>query len=82
VTSTGAHPVAVVRCDDGAVVPGAFVYYTEWPTAADARRWHDDQVHGGPSLDGNTRWDDAGGHRQGPLHTRMAGHGGVYATAA
>ena len=57
-------------------------YYTEWPTAADARQWPDDQAGGGPSLDGITQWADGGAGPQGPLHTRAAGNGTVYAMSA
>ncbi|MHC1563671.1 serine/threonine-protein kinase [Actinomycetospora sp. C-140] len=81
-TSTGARPVAVIRCDHGAVVPGAYVYYTQWPTTADARRWQADQASGGPSLDGLASWDDGTGAVQGPRHTRAATDGSVYTTAA
>lgn len=82
VTSTGARPVAVVRCDHGAAVPGGFVYYAEWPTVADALRWQADQVQWGPSVDGAVQWRDGGGQLQGPWHTRAAADGTVYATAA
>ncbi|MDD7937638.1 hypothetical protein PHK61_04285 [Actinomycetospora lutea] len=82
VTSSGARPVAVVLCDYGAAVPGGFVYYAEWSAAADARRWHDDQRIGGPSLDGITVWGHGADQRQGPLHRRTAPDGTVYATAA
>jgi hypothetical protein len=82
VTSTGARPVAVVLCDYGAAVPGGFVYYTEWSTAADARQWHDDQRTGGPALDGMTVWGHGPDQREGPLHRRTAPDGTVYATAA
>lgn len=82
VTSTGARPVAVVICDYGAAVPGGFVYYTEWSSAADARQWHDDQRTWGPSLDGMTVWGHGADQRQGPLHRRAAPDGTVYATAA
>lgn len=82
VTSTGAHPVAVVLCDYGAAVPGGYVYYTEWPTPADAQQWHDDQRSWGPSLDGLTVWGHGIDQRQGPLHRRTAPDGTVYATAA
>jgi hypothetical protein len=80
-TSTGARAVAVIRCDHGATVPGGGVYYTQWPTAADARQWQADQVASGPSLDGRARWEAAGGD-QGPWHTRAGDGGTVYATAA
>lgn len=80
-TSTGARVVAVIRCDHGAVVPGGGVYYTQWPTAADARQWQADQVASGPSLDGRARWEVAGG-AQGPWHARAGADGTVYATAA
>ncbi|GAA4903783.1 hypothetical protein EV188_10466 [Actinomycetospora succinea] len=82
VTSTGARPVAVVLCDYGAAVPGGFVYYTEWSTAADAQQWHDDQRSWGPNLDGMTVWGHGVDQRQGPLHRRTAPDGTVYATAA
>jgi hypothetical protein len=82
VTSRGARPVAVVRCDHGAAVPGGYVYYAQWPTAADARQWEVDQTSWGPSLDGLTRWVDGAGRPQGPVHTRSTGDGTVYATAA
>ncbi|MEJ2862514.1 hypothetical protein [Actinomycetospora flava] len=82
VTSTGAHPVAVVLCDYGAAVPGGFVYYTEWSTAADAQQWHDDQRSWGPSLDGMPVWGHGVDQRQGPLHRRAAPDGTVYATGA
>ena len=80
-TSTGARAVAVIRCDHGGAVPGGWVYYTQWPTAADARQWQADQVRWGPSLDGRARWD-AAGQDQGPWHTRSGTDGTVYATAA
>ena len=80
VTSTGARPVAVVLCDYGAAVPGGFVYYTQWSTAADAQRWHDDQRGAGPSLDAMTVWGHGADQRQGPLHRRAAPDGTVYAT--
>jgi hypothetical protein len=80
-TSTGARAVAVIRCDHGATVPGGGVYYTQWPTAADARQWQADQVASGPSLDGRARWEAAGGD-QGPWHARPGVDGTVYATAA
>ena len=80
-TSTGARAVAVIRCDHGAVVPGGGVYYTQWPTAADARQWQADQVAWGPSLDGRARWE-AAGRDQGPWHARAGTDGSAYATAA
>jgi hypothetical protein len=80
-TSTGARAVAVIRCDHGATVPGGGVYYTQWPTAADARQWQADQVASGPSLDGRARWEAAGAD-QGPWHARSGADGTVYATAA
>ncbi|WP_433029446.1 hypothetical protein [Actinomycetospora sp. CA-053990] len=81
-TSTGARALAVIRCDYGAAVPGGYVYYTEWPTAADARRWQADQASRGPALDGVTQWHDGAGAPQGPLHTHASPDGAVYATAA
>ncbi|WP_433783257.1 hypothetical protein ACQPX6_24870 [Actinomycetospora sp. CA-101289] len=80
-TSTGARAVAVLRCDHGAMVPGGGVYYTQWPTAADARQWQADQVAWGPSLDGRASWAAAGAD-QGPWHARAGADGTVYATAA
>jgi hypothetical protein len=80
-TSTGARAVAVIRCDHGATVPGGGVYYTQWPTAADAGQWQADQVASGPSLDGRARWEVAGGD-QGRWHARAGADGTVYATAA
>ena len=82
VTSTGARALSVIRCDYGAAVPGGYVYYTEWPTAADAGRWQADQASRGPALDGVTQWHDGAGAPQGPLHTHASPDGTVYATAA
>ncbi|GAA4750305.1 serine/threonine-protein kinase [Actinomycetospora chibensis] len=82
VTSTGARALSVIRCDYGAAVPGGYVYYTEWPSAADARRWQADQASRGPALDGVTQWHDGPGAPQGPLHTHASPDGTVYATAA
>ncbi|WP_345425305.1 hypothetical protein [Actinomycetospora chlora] len=82
VTSQGARPVAVIGCDHGATVPGASVYYTQWPTAADAGRWQADQAAGGPGLAGPFSWTDAAGETQGPVHTRAAPDGTIYTTAA
>ena len=81
-TSTGARALSVIRCDYGAAVPGGYVYYTEWPTAADAGRWQADQASRGPALDGVTQWHDGAGAPQGPLHTHASPDGTVYATAA
>ena len=81
-TSAGARPVAVIRCDYGAAVPGGYVYYTEWPTVADARRWQADQASRGPNLGGTTQWVDGAGTAQGPIHTHTSPDGPVYATAA
>ncbi len=80
-TSSGVRASAVVRCDYSATVPGGNVYYTQWPTAAAARQWHDDQKAQGPSLDNLPQWGTASSPNQGPLHTRAA-DGSVYATAA
>ncbi|PVZ04286.1 hypothetical protein C8D89_11874 [Actinomycetospora cinnamomea] len=80
-TSTGARAVAVIRCDHGAAVPGGWVYYTQWPSAADARHWQADRVRWGPSVDGRTQWD-VGGEEQGAWHTQAEADGTVYATAA
>lgn len=82
VTSTGARALSVVRCDYGGAVPGGYVYYTEWPTAADARRWQEDQASRGPALDGVTQWHDGTGASQGPLHTHASPDSTVYGTAA
>jgi hypothetical protein len=82
VTSTGARALSVIRCDYGAAVPGGYVYYTEWPTAADAGRWQADQSSRGPALDGLTQWHDGAGAPQGPVHTHASPDGTVYATAA
>ena len=82
VTSTGARALSVVRCDYGAAVPGGYVYYTQWPTAADAGRWQADQASRGPALDGVTQWHDGAGAPQGPVHTHASPDGTVYATAA
>jgi serine/threonine-protein kinase len=81
-TSTGVQASAIVRCNYGASVPGGYVYYTQWPTAAAARQWHDDQLAQGPSLDNIRNWGTQSSPNQGPLHTRAASDGSVYATAA
>ncbi|MDD7917558.1 serine/threonine-protein kinase [Actinomycetospora callitridis] len=82
VTSTGARALSVIRCDYGAAVPGGYVYYTEWPTTTDARRWQADQASRGPALDGVSQWHDGAGAPQGPVHTHASPDGTVYATAA
>jgi hypothetical protein len=81
-TSTGVQASAIIRCNYGASVPGGYVYYTQWPTAAAARQWHDDQLTQGPSLDNIRNWGTQSNPNQGPLHTRAASDGSVYATAA
>ena len=75
---------AIVRCNYGASVPGGYVYYTQWPTAAAARQWHDDQTGPGPEPGQHqeTGATTQSNPNQGPLHTRAASRRPVYATAA
>ena len=72
----------MIRCDHGSAVPGAYVYYTEWPTAADARRWQADIASGGPGLDDTATGVDGAGTPPGPRHTGRAADGTVYTTVA
>ncbi|GAA2539877.1 hypothetical protein [Pseudonocardia hydrocarbonoxydans] len=74
-TSTGVVPTEGYTCDYSATVPGATVFFAQWPDQAAAQAWYQDTADLGPRVEDNDAWT-VDGVRQGPLYT-AANNAGV-----